>query len=246
MNMIKLKNVISVQFILMGNEEAAINSISKIPTERVQIFVSKAYRQKATKVKHHFEKNHRIHSEVNIIDMLNISDCVTNILSAYAKERTHAVENEFKLRLALNMTAGTNIMSSSMVLSAYILSGMIDPGKDLVVEEINLYYIASMVTLNPELEAEDDRLVTVPLPRVFMKDLDEKKKKVFLKIKENPGITLKDLKDEAGFRHTSSLKRHSDKLEEYGIVSGNYVGREKHVYLTSSGHLLASLMDINI
>ncbi len=236
---------ISVQFVTLGGSlGSALSGFQKINTERFILFTSENMRDVGREVKKSIEDQFHVPTEIISIDPFDISDCVTKIIEKATKEQLYAWDKGYTIDLAMNMTGGTNIMASSMLLAAYILSGYV--GEKQVIQSAKLFYVKSQRTNeNPNVPAEEDELIEVPLPKIFVKDLTEKRQELMRLIHGKNGILMSSLRDLANFSSTSALKRHTDFLEDHELIQGKNEGNEKLLKLTHAGNFLISLMQIN-
>lgn len=222
------KKDLNILFSTLGGSLGSVTSILRfLRWDILYIFVSDKFHKGAHDIKDSILLLHPKSKEkikIIVIDAFDIEDCISKIVVAH-KELRKAWSQTHKLEFSFNMTGGTNIMSSSMLLSGYILS-------------TNVFYVKA----NLEDENDDGELIKMPLPKLELNQITDKMKEIMFQLSNGRRLKLVQLANIAEFKSTPALKRHTDKLIEKNILETTKVGRDVFVSLTISGRILYSLL----
>ena len=230
----------SIQFVTLGGSPgSALGGVQKVPTDDLVIFTSSKMKDTAKEVQEKLHNTFKIESEILEVDPFDIMDSVTKIVQKASEKIKEAEDNQTRIKLSMNMTGGTNIMASSMLLSAYIIAGF--AGESEMITEARLYYIKEADPSKTEVWAKDEKLIEVPLPRISMKELTQKRRDIMIRVGEQKRIYLDALRRDLEFKSTPALKRHTDLLEQRELLGSEINKKKKMLYLTDSGQLLLSL-----
>ena len=236
------KKDLSIQFVTLGGSPgSALGGVKKIFTERVVLFTSANMLDIGKEVKEIIEDTFKIRSEIIEVDAFNIMECITMIVQKASSEIQEARNMGITIQLSMNMTGGTNIMASSMLLSAYIIASF--AGERETIRKVRLYYLKSerLVEVSDRNWAQNNELIEVPLPRISMKELTKEHQDIMIAVSRSKKISFDHLRVQLRYKSISALNRYTDLLERKELIIIYCSEEQKTLELTDSGRLLVSL-----
>lgn len=167
------------------------------------------------------------HIKINVIQIskFDIIKSLEIIIETYKLiKKTY---REFKnLKITMNMTGGTKIMTSSMLLAAHMAS-----------EEI--FYIKKA----REDENDYGEKIDIPTTKIQINEINAQRKKLILALAKNNSLSLTQLAKYTGYRGPQSIARYIDEFENKNLITIDREGTERLVQLTPGGKILLYLLE---
>ncbi len=216
-----------VQFASLGKSpDVVLNALRHVPMDEIHLFTDSDDSPELASIKKFYENDPlRIKVYNHIIDKFDLMNCLLNMIEGIKKVRKK-YQSDPKLKITLNMTGGTKIMTSALLLVGYMTASPV-------------FYLKKL--------REDDgigELIWVPMPRVSTRDFRDTRLKIIKTLGEiNRPISLSLLKKETGLRTVQSMTRYIKEFENQDLIESDYQGKERLVSLTDTGKVLVALME---
>ncbi|MCY3410072.1 MAG: hypothetical protein INQ03_00415 [Candidatus Heimdallarchaeota archaeon] len=216
-----------VQFATLGTSpEVVLNALRHVPMDELHLFTDSRESPEIVEIeKFYTNEPLKIPVFTHIVDKFDLMDSLLVMIRETRTVNRKYQENQ-KFELVLNMTGGTKIMTSAMLLVGYMTGSRV-------------FYLK-------KLRGEEGigELIWIPIPRVSTQDFKGTRLDVFKALGEvNKPISLTNLKGFTNLKAVQSLTRYIKIFEDYDLIESNYDGKDRLVSLTNTGKILYALMD---
>ena len=159
------------------------------------------------------------------ISKFDLNNSLETIIETYRQIKNEYANIE-NLKITMNMTGGTKIMTSSMLLAAHMTS-----------EEI--FYIKKA----REDENDYGEKIEIPITKIQISEITGKRKKLILELAKENTLSLTKLAHNAGYRGPQSIARYMNEFEDKNLITVYREGTKKCVQLTPGGKILLYLLE---
>ncbi len=216
-----------VQFSTLGTSpEVVLNALRHVPMDEIHLFTDRNDASEVIEIeKFYTNKPLEIAVYTHVVDKFDLMDSILVMIEAIKtiQKKYQEIEN---LDITLNMTGGTKIMTSAMLLVGYMTA-------------TRVFYIKKL---------REDRgigeLIWIPMPRVAYNEIKGPKLEMIkaLGIMDIP-ISLTRLKNSTSLKSIQAMSRYIQYFEDENLISSEYKGKERRVILTNTGRILAAMIE---
>jgi len=217
---------VRIQFATLGTSpEVVLNALRHVPMDELHLFTDNLDAVEVVEIEKFFT-NPPLKIKVNshVVDKFDLMNCILVMIRTIKNVKKDITGNDFEI--TLNMTGGTKIMTSAMLLVGYMVGARV-------------FYLKKL---------RDDigigELIWIPMPSVSANNLNNIQVELLVALsKVNKPISLTNLKNMTSPKSLQAMRRYIDFFEDNLLIQSTNKGKERLIELTNSGKILVALMD---